>query len=36
MLRCRSCGKTYTLEEFGDDIDERIEEMLANVRCDKL
>jgi hypothetical protein len=34
-LRCRFCGESYRLEEYAEHIEE-IEEMLANVPCDRL
>jgi hypothetical protein len=35
-LRCRSCGATFELHEFGTNLDDLLEEYLANIPCDRV
>jgi hypothetical protein len=35
-LRCRSCGADYALAQLSRIIDEGMEEVLADVPCDRL
>ncbi|MGD9972077.1 MAG: dual CXXC motif small (seleno)protein [Desulfatirhabdiaceae bacterium] len=35
-MRCRFCGREYFLKEFQELMDDDLEELLMNVRCDRL
>jgi hypothetical protein len=35
-LRCRSCGARFSLSEFRESLDDNLEELLADTRCDRL
>nr|WP_281382941.1 dual CXXC motif small (seleno)protein [Dissulfurirhabdus thermomarina] len=35
-MRCRACGRSFSLAEYADELDEAIERRLAGVRCDRL
>ncbi|MGE5258684.1 MAG: dual CXXC motif small (seleno)protein [Hyphomicrobiales bacterium] len=35
-LRCRSCGARYPLAEYRENLDESLDEQLADARCDRL
>jgi hypothetical protein len=35
-LRCKSCGATFGLQEFGTNLDDLLEEYLANFPCDRV
>jgi hypothetical protein len=35
-LRCRSCGATYDLRDYGANVDDLLEEFLAFVPCDRV
>jgi len=35
-LRCRSCGARFSLSEFRESLDDVIEELLGDTRCDRL
>jgi hypothetical protein len=35
-LRCRSCGARFSLSEFRASLDDVLEELLGDTRCDRL
>jgi hypothetical protein len=35
-LCCRSCGTRFPIAEFRDQMDDALEELLADARCDRL
>jgi hypothetical protein len=35
-LRCRACGAHVALAEYQEQMDEQLEEELADTRCDRL
>jgi hypothetical protein len=35
-LCCRSCGARFSLSEFRESLDDILEELLADTRCDRL
>jgi len=35
-LRCRSCGKLYPVERYLGDSDDGLDELLADIRCDRI
>jgi len=36
VLRCRACGARFSLSDFRGQIDEALEEALADIPCDRL
>lgn len=36
ILRCRACGAEHPVADFREQIDEAIEEALADTPCDRL
>jgi hypothetical protein len=35
-LRCRSCGARFSLSELRESLDDVLEELLGDTRCDRL
>jgi hypothetical protein len=35
-LCCRSCGTRYGLSDFRESLDDILEDLLADTRCDRL
>jgi hypothetical protein len=35
-LRCRSCGAQFSIADYREELDDILEEQLANTRCDRL
>jgi hypothetical protein len=35
-LRCRSCGKEMSVQEYVDSLDEELEEAIGRVRADRV
>ncbi|MEZ0328067.1 MAG: dual CXXC motif small (seleno)protein [Dissulfuribacterales bacterium] len=35
-MRCRGCGAIFTVASYAKEMDKKTEEILANVRVDKL
>lgn len=35
-MRCRSCGKEFSVDQIADALDNDLEELLAGVRSDRV
>ncbi|WP_373498225.1 dual CXXC motif small (seleno)protein [Desulfococcus sp.] len=35
-MRCRSCSRRFTIEQIADALDDDLEELLANIPCNRL